>query len=85
MPAAPCTDGSTITAASSRRVLGDHAHRDVEARRVVERRRAQHGEAQRVEDVGAEAVVADRQRADRVAVVRAAEREERRVRRSRRG
>ena len=38
--------------------------------------RAQHREAQRIEDVGAEPAVADRERADRVAVVRAAEREE---------
>ena len=62
-----------------RRVLGDHPNRNVEARGVVERGRAHHGEAQRVEHVGAEAVVADRERADRVAVVRAAEREERRA------
>ena len=62
------------------RVRVDHRDRDVEAVRVGEVRRAQHREAQRIEDVGAEAVVADRQRADRVAVVRAAEREERRAR-----
>ena len=79
MPAAPCTDGSMITAASSARVLGDQPRRGVEAARVVERGRAQHGEAQRIEDVGAEPAVADRERADRVAVVRAAEREERRA------
>ena len=47
--------------------------------------RAQHREAQRVEDVGAEAAVADRERADRVAVVRAAEREERGAARRRPG
>ena len=33
----------------------------------------QHGEAQRFEDVGPEAAVADRERADRVPVVRTAE------------
>ncbi len=54
-------------------------HRHVEARGIVEGRGPQHREAQRVEHVGAEAVVADRQRADRVAVVGAAEREERRA------
>ena len=79
MPAAPCTSGSTITAASSAACSRDHRARDVEAVGIVERRRAQHREAQRIEDVGAEAAVADRQRADRVAVVRAAEREERRA------
>ena len=62
-----------------RRVLGDQPDRLVEAVRVVERGRAHDGEAQRVEHVGAEAVVADRERADRVAVVGAAEREERRA------
>ena len=60
----------------------DHRDRDVEAVGRAELRRAQHREAQRIEDVGAEAAVADRQRADRVAVVGAAEREERRARRA---
>ncbi len=58
------------------RVLGDHPARGREAVGIGERRRAQHREAQRVEEVGAEAAGADRQRPDRVAVVRAAEREE---------
>ena len=44
---------------------------------IVEAGRAQHREAQRIEQVGAEAAVADRERADGVAVVRAAEGEER--------
>ena len=57
-------------------VLGDQARCNVEARGVVEGRRPDDREAQRVEDVGAETVVAHRQRTDRVAVVRAAEREE---------
>ena len=78
-PAAPCTSGSTITAASSGACSRDHAHATSKHVGIVERGRAQHGKAQRVEDVGAEAVVADRERADRVAVVRAAEREERRA------
>ena len=57
----------------------------VEAARVAEVRRAQHREAQRVEQVGAEAAVADRERTDGVAVVRAAEREELRATVARRG
>ncbi len=58
-------------------VLGDQAHGGVETLRVVERGRAYDRESQRVEDIGAESVVADGKRADRVAVVRPAEREER--------
>ena len=76
MPAAPCTSGSTITATRSSACARHDVARDVEARRIVEGGRAQHREAQRSEHVGAEAVVAHRKRADRVAVVRAAEREE---------
>ena len=63
-------------------MLFDHRDRDVEAVGRAERGRAQHREPQRIEDVGAEPAVADRQRADRVAVVRAAEREEGRARRA---
>ncbi len=59
-----------------RLVLGDQPDRLVEAVRVVEGGRAHDREAQGVEHVGAEPVVADRERADRVAVVSAAEREE---------
>ena len=85
MPAAPCTSGSTITAASSWACAATMRDRGVEASRVAELRRPQHGEAQRVEHVGAEAAVADRERADGVAVVRAAEREERACGRHARG
>ncbi len=55
----------------------DQFARGREALGIVERGRAHNGEAQRVEDVGAESVVTHRQRADGVAVVRAAEGEER--------
>ena len=68
-----------MTAGELGRMLGNHAACGHEAGWVVERRRTEHREAQRIEDVGAEPVVADRQRADRVAVVRAAEGEERRA------
>ena len=77
MPAAPCTSGSTITAASSAACAATMAHAVSKHARVGEDGRPQHREAQRVEEVGAEAAVAHRQRADGVAVVRAAEREER--------
>ena len=55
------------------------ARRALEAVGVVEAGRAQHREPERREQVGAEAAVADGERADGVAVVRAAEREERRA------
>ena len=57
------------------RMSGDEVDRGVEASGIAERGRAEHGKAQRIEDVGAEAVVADGERAHRVAVIRAAERE----------
>ena len=60
-------------------VRRDHRDRGVEAPGVAELRRPQHREAQRVEEVGAEAAVTHRQRTDGVAVVRAAEGEELRV------
>ena len=85
MPAAPCTSGSTITAASSDACARDQPDRLGEAVGIVERRaRAAPGSAAG-RRVGAEAAVADRERADRVAVVRAAEREERGAARRRRG
>ena len=61
-----------------RRVLGDQVHRDVETRGIVERGCPDDREAQGLEHVGTETVVADRQRADRVAVVCPAEGQERR-------
>ncbi len=60
-------------------VLGDQARRDLEATGVVETRGAPHRESQRVEHLGAEPARAQGEPADRVAVVRAAEREVRRA------
>ncbi len=54
IPAAPCTSGSMITAASSGACSRDHRARDREALRVGERGRPEHRKAQRVEEVGAE-------------------------------
>ena len=58
------------------RVRLDHRDRGVEAAGIAEVRRPQHREAQRVEEVGAEAGVAHRERAQGVAVVRTTEGEE---------
>jgi hypothetical protein len=60
-------------------VLGNHAGGRFETPRFREAGRAQDGKAQGVEQLGPEPAVADRERPDRVAVVRASEREERRA------
>ncbi len=57
----------------------DHSARGTDAIGLGEVGGAQHREAQRVEHGGAEAAVTERERADRVAVVGPAEREERRA------
>ena len=76
MPAAPCTSGSTITAASSDACAATIAHAVSKHAGSVKSGARSTGKRSGSNSVGAEAAVADRERADGVAVVRAAEREE---------
>ena len=79
IPAAPCTSGSTITAASSGACSATIRHAVAKQSGSANSGRPQDREAERIEEVRAEAAVAERERTDRVAVVRAAEGEERRA------
>ena len=85
MPDAPCTSGSSTTAASSAACASIAAHALARPSRVGVARRAHDREAQRLEHGAEHAAVAERERADGVAVVRVAEREEARARRRRPG
>ena len=85
MPDAPWTSGSMTTAASSPAWASMAAHALSAQPGIGVARRAHDGEAQRLEDGAEHTAVAEGERADGVAVVGVAEREEGRAARRRPG